>query len=109
MFPKLVRNPKTPVHVVITEAEPNEFNEKAILLDDDFLCNYQGTASVRYTAEKQSPGITGTVYIDGDILPTVAEISCGYVDIFGERRTIAKGSKGRNLDGSVNYTKIEVI
>lgn len=109
MFPKLVRNPKTKVRVVITETEPNEFNEKAILLDDEFLCNYQDVASVRYTTEKQSPGVTGTIYIDGDILPTVAEISCGYVDIFGERRTIAKGSKGRNLDGSVNYTKIEVI
>ena len=109
MFPKLVRNPKTKVRVVITETKPNEFNEKAILLDDEFLCNYQDVTSVRYTAEKQSPGVTGTIYIDGDILPTAAEISCGYVDIFGERREIAKGCKARNFDGTVNYTRLDVI
>lgn len=107
-FPKLVRNPRTSVQVVITAEEPNEFNEKETLLDKDFLCNYQDSASTRYTAEKHFPDITGTIYIDGDILPDSAAISSGYVTIFGERREIAKGCKARNLDGSVNYTRLDV-
>lgn len=147
-YPKLVRNPRTPVRVVIGEAEPNEFNERPVILDKTFLCNYQDCAERRYSSEKYSPEVTGVIYIDGDIFlkpsanvsavsftePTLTDegiliyptqlilsgdgeiqpvysevIAAGYVEIFGERRAIKRGTKGRNLDGSVNYTKIEVI
>ena len=109
-FPKLVRGAKTPVHVVITAEDPNEYGEREVLLDNnDLRCNYQDAASVRYTTEKQTPAVTGTIYIDGDILPGVAVISCGHVVIFGEKRMISKGTKARNLDGSVNYTRLDVI
>ena len=108
-FPKLVRHANTPVRVVIESEEPNEFGERETLLDDSLLCNYQDAGSVRHTSDKQTPGITGTIYIDGDILPDVAVISCGYVIIFDERREIKKGQKARNLDGSVNYTRLDVI
>ena len=108
-FPKLVRGAKTPVHVVITAEDMNEYGGRDVLLDCNLVCNYQDAASVRHTAEKQTPTITGTIYIDGDILPGVAVISCGHVVIFGETRKIAKGTKARNLDGSVNYTRLEVI
>ena len=107
-FPKLVRNPKTPVRVIVTAAEPNEFNETATLLDADFLCNYQDAATVKHTADKRTLEIAGTVYIDGDILPGAAVISSGRVVIFGERREIVSGTKARNLDGSVNYTRLDV-
>lgn len=109
VFPKLVRGAKTPVRVVIEAAEPNEFNERETLLDKDFRCNYQDAASVRHTADKQAPEITGTIYIDGDILPGAAVNACGHVVIFGEQRKIARGTKARNLDGSVNYTRLDVI
>ena len=109
MFPKLVRGAKTPVHVVISSEEVNEFGEHSMLLDSHFLCNYQDSASVKYGKDKQTPAIVGTLYIDGDILPDSAVISSGYVEIFGERREIAKGQKARNLDGSVNYTRLDVI
>lgn len=108
-FPKLVRNPRTPVRVVVTDPEPNEFGEKATLLDANFLCNYQDSATVKYSAEKQAPQVTGTVYINGDILPDVAVIDAGYVTIFGACRTIVKGTKARNLDGTVNYTRLDVV
>lgn len=107
-FPKLVRNPKTSVRVVITSEEPNEFNEKETLLDSDFLCNYQDSAAVKYTADKQTLEIAGTIYIDGDILPGTSVIASGHVVIFGEPRQIVKGTKARNLDGSVNYTRLDV-
>ena len=107
-FPKLVRNPKTPVRVII-EGEPNEFNEKEVLLDNSFLCNYQNAATVKYTADKHSSEIIGTIYIDGDIAPGIAAIASGSVEIFGEIRKIGKGAKCRNFDGSVNYTRLDVI
>ena len=108
-YPKLVRGAKTPVHVAIESEHTNEYGEREILLDDDFKCNYQDTAKINFTSQKQSSQVTGTIYIDGDILPGVAVISAGYVEIFGERRVIKTGCKARNLDGSVNYTRLDVI
>ena len=108
-YPKLVRMAKTPVYVVIEAEHTNEFGEREILLEDDFNCNYQDAAKINFKAQKQSSQVTGAIYIDGDILPGVAVISAGYVEIFGERRIIATGHKARNLDGSVNYTRLEVI
>jgi hypothetical protein len=108
-FPKLVRNPRTPVTVIITAEEPNEFGERLTLLDKTFRCNYQDSAALKRTADKQTPAISGVVYIDGDILPDAAVISSGYVTIFGEQRQIVKGTKARNLDGTVNYTRLDVV
>jgi hypothetical protein len=109
MFPKLVTKARTPVQVVIISEEPNEFGERPVLLDASFSCSYQDAATVKYTADKQATEITGTIFIDGDILPGSAIISSGYVVIFGEKREIKKGSKARNLDGSVNYTRLDVV
>ena len=108
-YPKLVRGAKTPVHVVIEAEHTNEFGERETLLSDDLKCNYQDTAKINFTSQKQSSQVTGVIYIDGDILPGVAVISAGYVEIFGERRVIKTGCKARNLDGSVNYTRLDVI
>lgn len=146
MWPKLVRGAKTPVRVVIESEEPNEYGERPIILDKSFLCNYQDSATVKYTADKQAPTVTGKLFIDGDILAELGiwvpdfslsedgtlhlveskvddgvldyerrsedansdVVISGYVVIFGRRRKIVKGRKARNLDGSVNYTQIEV-
>lgn len=108
-YPKLVRAAKTPVHVVITAENPNEYGERETLLEADFTCNYQDAATINFSPQKQSSQVTGTIYIDGDILPGVAVISCGHVVIFGETREIKSGSKARNFDGSVNYTRLDVV
>ena len=108
-YPKLVRGAKTPAHVVIESEHTNEFGERETLLEADLKCNYQDTAKINFTSQKQSSQVTGTIYIDGDILPGVAVISAGFVKIFGEKREIKTGCKARNLDGSVNYTRLDVI
>ena len=46
---------------------------------------------------------------DGDIAPDMAVISGGTVEVFGEKRRIERGMKARNPDGSVNYTRLEVV
>lgn len=121
-WPKLVRGAKTPVRVVITSEDPNEYGERPIILDKSFLCNYQDSATVKYSADKQAPTVTGKLFIDGDILKVEdgvlnyvdgveaksEVVISGYVVIFGRRCKIVIGRKARNLDGSVNYTQIEV-
>lgn len=108
-YPKLVRCAKTPVHVKVFSEEPNAFGEHETLLDADFLCNYQDAAQLKYTGEKHDIAVTGFIYIDGDIIPSAAVISCGEAVLFGAKRIIHRGCKARNLDGTVNYTKLEVI
>lgn len=108
-YPKLVVSAGIPIRVVIEKGDINEFGERQTLLDASFLCNYQDAASVKYGKEKQNEGVTGAAYIDGDIAPDAPVISSGYVEIFGQRRIIAGGRKARNLDGTVNYTRLDVI
>ncbi len=108
-YPKLVRAAKTPVHVTITTEEPNEFNEREVLAELDLLCNFQASSKLVYTNEKQSVTLSGTAFFDGDILPGVGFLSSGTVTVFGEERTIFRGTKARNPDGTVNYTKLELI
>lgn len=145
-FPKLVRNARTPVRVVIVQEEANEFGERPVILDNSFKCNYQDSGMLKYTAEKQRAEVTGAIYIDGDILESLGIaasnfsvtpdgiltlIGCkvdedgvcsyddpgemasdlavfGHVIIFGRKRQIVRGTKARNLDGTVNYTRLDV-
>lgn len=108
-YPKLVRIARTPARVVIESSEPNEYNERVVICDRDVLCNYQDTASIRFDGNKQSPEVVGCLLIDGDPFPEASVIAAGYVDVFGMRMAIAKGAKARNPDGTVNYTRLDVI
>lgn len=146
-FPKLVRGAKTPVRVIINSEAVNEFGERTIILDKFFLCNYQESSATKYSANKQHTEVTGTVFIDGDILESLGIenlnfgitktgvltmvgaqvdergvlsysdeeegesnlIVSGQIVIFGTRRNIIRGTKARNLDGSVNYTRLDVV
>lgn len=108
-YPKLVRNPRTPVRVIIEAEDSNEFNERVVLLDEELKCNYQDKGYIKFDSKKSTPEIMASLYFDGDILPGAATISAGTAIIFGESRRIAAGTKARNPDGSVNYTKLDVI
>lgn len=108
-YPKLVRIAKTPIHVSITAEEPNEFNEREVLVEADLFCNFQGGSKTVYTSDKQAVTILGAAYFDGDIAPGTPFISSGTVNVFGEEKTIFRGIKARNLDGTVNYTKLELV
>lgn len=145
-YPKLVRRANTRVRVIIQPEDINEFGERETLLDDTFLCNYQDTAKVKHSADKQYPEVSGIILIDGDILSSLDIVTndfgvtvdgtlvlinsnadeegtvfyeeheappdipiTGRVYIFGRWRRIKIASKARNFDGSVNYTRLDVI
>ena len=61
------------------------------------------------TAEQKLIKIEGTVLIPGDIAPGISVISDGEVKVFEGKRNIYKGEKARNPDGTVNYTKLELV
>ena len=108
-YPKLVRCAKTPIHVTIAAEEINAFGERETILDGDFLCNWQDKSQVKYTSKDTAVTVSGSAYIDGDIQPAAGNLTGGTVTIFGEQRSIYAVSKCRNPDGTVNYTRIDVL
>ena len=78
-------------------------------LDADLKCNYQDSAKTVLTTEKKLVQIAGTAMFNGDIAPDVPVISGGEVIVFGVVRQIVRGEKARNPDGTVNYTRLDVM
>ena len=107
-FPSLVRNCKTDIHVVLYKEEITENGEQIIAIDKNLKCNYQDKARRVFDEQKVLIQLTGKAYFNGDIAPELSVITSGYVEVFGEKRQIYQGTKARNLDGTVNYTELEL-
>lgn len=110
-FPCLVRKKdcKVPVHVTIESEGLTEDGGPEILFSGDLLCNYQDTARRVLTGEQKLVLISGSALFPGDIAPDVPEFSGGTLTVFGIPRRIEQGMKARNPDGTVNYTRLDVV
>ena len=71
-------------------------------------CNWQDKPKQILDAERQLIQLSGAALFDGDIAPAV-DILAGVVEIYGKTWTIYRGYKCRNPDGTVNYTKLELM
>lgn len=109
-YPKLVplKYCRTDIEVHIEDEDISENGSKAVF---KFVgkCNYQDSVRRIYTSDKTYVEITGVCLFDGDIFPDLASIPGGYVLIDKNKRKIYKGSKSRNPDGTVNYTRIDLV
>ena len=72
-------------------------------------CNWQGSAQLIRTDDTHTVQLTGVALIPGDIAPDGAELSGGTVAVCGQERRIFRGTRERNPDGTVNYTRLEVV
>ena len=110
-YPDLVpeRVCKIPVHVVIYSEGISEDGEPIIAFEDDLMCNYQDSAKTVLTAEQKLVQLSGSALFHGDIAPDLASLSGGTVTVFGIERDIFRGFKNRNPDGTVNYTRLDVV
>ncbi len=100
---------RTPIHVELNREGVSEDGEPLLCLTADLMCNWQDSAKIVRTGEKQYTQLSGVAVFPGDIAPDLAVISSGIVVIGEETRQILQGTKARNPDGSVNYTKLEVV
>lgn len=73
-------------------------------------CLHDEKSSQKLNAEKQLITLSGKLYFNGDITPDSDTIS-GSVEINGGTivRKISSSYKGKNPDGTVNYTMLELI
>ena len=99
----------TDIHVTIYSEGLNENGGPEVAFEDDLRCNYQDSAKTVIDKEQKYVQLSGTALFRGDIAPGVAVISGGTVTVFGEERNILQGMKARNPDGSVNYTRLDIV
>jgi len=111
IYPKLVRSfvQSTAISVVIELEGIDEDGAPVEGVTYSGKCNYQDSAGRTVTKDKQEIRISGSAYFDGDIAESLAAISGGTVTVNGEERAIVRGMKARNPDGTVNYTRIDLI
>lgn len=109
MYPRLIIQARTPVHVELLRTGPNEYNERETVLSADLLCNFQAGGQIIFGEQKQQIQLSGTALFDGDICPGFEEPAAGNLSIFGTQYRIVRAQKWRNPDGSVNYTRLDVI
>lgn len=72
-------------------------------------CFYSEKTKQRITAEKQIITLSGEALFTGDIAPDSDTIEGNIVILSGIDRKIYASQKCRNPDGTVNYTRLEVI
>lgn len=111
IYPSLVLRSvcKTPITVRIFSEGITEDGEPVTNVVLDLMCNYQDKAKTVITADKQIVQLCAQAYFIGDIAPGLAVISNGEVEIYGQTRRIFQGEKARNPDGTVNYTRLDLI
>lgn len=97
---------KTPVTLTLYGETLTEDGAPEVLTDITALCNYQDGGRAYFDAEQRYIDVSGRAYFNGDIVPEIANITAGKAVIFGEKRTILKGYKRRNPDGTVNHTEV---
>lgn len=109
MWPRLVppRACKTLCAVTLIDGT-GEDGTPNVVATMELPCNWQDKPRQIMDAEKHLIQLGGTALFDGDIAPEVS-ILAGVVEIYGESWTIYRGSKCRNPDGTVNYTKLELV
>ena len=72
-------------------------------------CNYSEKTFQRMTADKQLVTLNATALFNGDIAPDSDTIEGEVNVLHGIHRRIYASQKCRDPDGTVNYTRLELI
>lgn len=100
---------KTPIKVTVFKEGISEDGEPLTDVVLNLMCNYQDKAKTVITADKTIVTLSAQAYFVGDISPELSALSNGEVEVCGVKRRIYQGEKARNPDGTVNYTRLDLI
>ena len=118
MYPRKLKFPRevasVPCAVVFLVGELDENGHAETAARWEGKCIYREGGKEIYKADKRMVQRAGTVWAEGDMAPSLAEIAGGTVTVFSgtekERSMrIEKGSRRRNPDGSVHHTCLELV
>lgn len=74
----------------------------------DLYCNYQETNEVVTTSQNTEIKLSGRAYFKGDISPNIDLLGKGTLTVFQQAHSVVRATRARNIDGTVNYTLLEV-
>ena len=100
---------KTDIKVILEREGINKYGEPLSSITLMLKCNYQDSAKTVLTAEKKLIQLFGSALFAGDICPELPTFSGGSVEVLGVKRRIFQGFKARNPDGTVNYTRLDLV
>lgn len=69
-------------------------------------CRYDEKSIKKIDAEKRLISLSGVIFMNGDIAPSLPVIESGTVTIGGKTWEIYSAERPRNPDGSVHHTEI---
>ncbi|MDE5771363.1 MAG: hypothetical protein K2I06_07005 [Ruminococcus sp.] len=109
-FPELVpyRVCNIPVKIYRTDGLNRDGSPKKMVIFEG-KCFFSEKVKQRITAEKQIITLSGEMLFHGDISPDTDVIEGEAELLGGIRRKIYASEKARNPDGTVNYTRLELI
>ena len=97
----------TDISIIIEGEGLTEDGEPEVTSISGLKCNYQDGGKTVLSAEQKIIQVSGRAYFNGDICPTLTNLTGGVATIYGEEREILQGFKRRNPDGTVNHTEIQ--
>lgn len=108
-FPQLVpdRVCTTPCKVYRTDGLNRDGTKRKTVVFKG-KCFHSEKSSQKLNAEKQLIALSGEALFNGDIAAD-SPIIDGYVEINGREYKIYGSEKAKNPDGSVNFTRLELI
>lgn len=109
-YPQLVpdRVCTTPITVYREDGLNKDGSPKRTVIFEG-RCNYSEDTTQRMTADKQIITLNAQALFNGDIAPDSDSITGDVEVLSGIHRRIYASRKCRNPDGSVNYTRLELI
>lgn len=108
-YPELVpdRVCTTPVTVYRTNGlNPDGSKKKTVTFEGK--CFHSEKSQQKLNAEKQLITLSGEALFNGDIAPDSPTID-GYAEMGGKEYKINDSEKAKNPDGSVNFTRLELM
>ncbi len=108
-YPKLVPDRVCTTDCIVYRTDGiNRDGSKKCTIVFEGKCFYSEKSKQKLNADKQLITLSGTALFNGDIAPD-SPIIDGYVDISGCEYKIYGSEKAKNPNGTVNYTKLELI
>ncbi len=108
-YPCLVRLCETPISVTLYGEDISEDGAPQAGAVFVGKCNFQSGGRSYDTKQMHEVRLSGRAYFPGDIAPSLPELSSGEAVVFGALRRIVSGEKARNPDGTVNFTRLDVL
>ncbi len=108
-YPQLVpdRVCNTACKVYQTDGLNRDGSKKKTVIFDG-RCFHSEKSKQKLSAEKQLITLSGEALFNGDIAPSSSVID-GYAEIDGREYRIYGCEKAKNPDGTVNYTRLELM